>query len=115
MPRVKTIAAILLRHAARVLVERNSTYGSISLHFPKAARLWSVILDCRVEAWQVALCLDALKTTRILANPGHLDSWIDKCGYSAIGAEVAPIAHGDVNCILKPEPPIASEDDPCSH
>jgi hypothetical protein len=31
--------------------------------------------------------MDWLKTCRILKNWGHKDSWIDKLGYTALGAE----------------------------
>jgi hypothetical protein len=95
-PQPKTFAQVVLRHAARVVSSRSASYGDAREGFGAVARLWSVILGCRVQAWQVALCLDALKTARILGNPGHADSWIDKCGYSALGAEVAPVARGRV-------------------
>jgi len=29
--------------------------------------------------------MDWVKTCRLLETPGHHDSWIDKCGYSALG------------------------------
>jgi len=28
-----------------------------------------------------------MKTSRLLNSLGHEDSWIDKCGYSALGGE----------------------------
>jgi hypothetical protein len=31
--------------------------------------------------------MDWVKTARLLHNTDHDDSWIDKCGYSALGAE----------------------------
>jgi hypothetical protein len=33
----------------------------------------------------VALMMDWVKTARLLQTPDHEDSWIDKCGYSALG------------------------------
>jgi len=91
----RSIAQVVLKHAVRVIAERGACYGTPTEGLLTAAKLWSVILGSRISAWQVALCLDALKTARILATPGHLDSWLDKCGYSALGAEVAPIPSGD--------------------
>jgi len=31
--------------------------------------------------------MDWVKTCRLLETIDHKDSWIDKCGYSALGAE----------------------------
>lgn len=67
---------------------REESYGSPARSFRQTAEIWSVILGVTVQPWQVPLCLDALKTVRIMAEPCHLDSWIDKAGYSALGAEV---------------------------
>ena len=36
----------------------------------------------------VALMMDWLKTTRLLNDTSHQDSWVDKAGYSALGAEI---------------------------
>jgi len=32
--------------------------------------------------------MDWLKTTRLLNDTSHQDSWVDKAGYSALGAEI---------------------------
>jgi hypothetical protein len=37
----------------------------------------------------VALMMDWVKTSRLLATIDHYDSWIDKAAYSALGAEFA--------------------------
>ena len=91
MPKLQTIASAVLKRALIIVEGRRGSYGTPKAGMGTVARLWSVILAIRVEPWQVALCLDALKTARIIENPGHLDSWLDKCGYSAIGAELAPM------------------------
>ena len=72
-----------------VLQDRNGSYGEPENSFADIAALWSVILRSEVKTWEVALCLDAVKTARLMVNPTHADSWVDKCGYSACGAEVA--------------------------
>jgi hypothetical protein len=89
MAKPKSIAQVVLKHSARTLSERNTSYGDVTVFTTTLAKLWSVILGRPVTSWQVLLCLDALKTARILVNPAHFDSWVDKVGYSALGAEVA--------------------------
>ena len=64
-------------------------YGEPREHMETVAKIWEVILDVKVEPYKVALCMDALKTARLLNDPNNKDSWIDKAGYSAIGAELA--------------------------
>lgn len=76
--------------AARVAVTARQThYGTPEQNFTIAAAIWSVILGMPVAAHQVALCQDAIKTARLIADPTHADSWVDKAGYAACGAEVA--------------------------
>ena len=40
-----------------------------------------------VTPQHVALMMDWVKTARLLNDLSHDDSWVDKCGYSALGAE----------------------------
>jgi hypothetical protein len=35
--------------------------------------------------------LDLMKTARLQNMPSHADSWIDKAGYAACGAETAGV------------------------
>jgi len=78
-----------------VLRDRNKSYGGPEQSFGITAELWSIILrpilkeEAAVDPAQVALCLDSLKTARLIFNLSHPDSWVDKIGYSACGAEVA--------------------------
>ncbi len=67
-------------------LKSRAIYGDPNQHFAEIAKLWSVILRAKIKPQQVALCLDALKTARLMNNPAHSDSWLDKAGYSAIGA-----------------------------
>lgn len=81
--------------ADAVLRDRNTAYGPPENSFATVAALWTTILapvlkdGASVSAVQAVLCLDALKTARLIANPTHADSWVDKAGYAACGAEVA--------------------------
>jgi len=43
--------------------------------------------DIKVSVRMVYLCLLALKISRLVKTPSHTDSWVDICGYGALGAE----------------------------
>lgn len=77
--------------SARSLIngDRAADYGDASENFTRIAAGWSVILNRKVHAHEVALCMDWLKTCRLIGSPDHLDSWIDKAGYTALGGEIA--------------------------
>ena len=49
--------------------------------------MWSAILGIKVSVRMVYLCLLALKISRLVKTPSHTDSWVDICGYGALGAE----------------------------
>ncbi len=76
---------------ARTIIngDRANDYGDASENFARIAQGWSVILGTEVTLAQVALCMDWVKTSRLIQSPDHLDSWIDKAGYSGLGAEVS--------------------------
>lgn len=81
----------LLIEAARVVTQdRNAQYGSPEDSFEIVAELWSTLFKIPVFPYQVALAQDLLKTARLMNNPGHRDSWVDKAGYAACGFDVAP-------------------------
>lgn len=80
---------VLETAAALTTRDREDTYGPPKENFEKIAAGWQVIFGCPVEPWQVALAMDWVKSARLTGNPTHTDSWIDKAGYSALGAEVS--------------------------
>lgn len=91
-----TIRTDILDQAAKVVTgDREDTYGGPEDSFNLIARYWSVFLDGRdfnsesLSPVDVALMMDLLKTARLQASPTHKDSWIDKAGYAACGAECA--------------------------
>ena len=43
----------------------------------------------RITKAHVTLMMDWVKTCRLCHTIEHEDSWVDKCGYSAIGAELS--------------------------
>ena len=66
---------------------RAKAYGDATTNHMRIARLWSVILDKEVSVDQVYLCLVQLKVSRLIETPYHTDSWVDICGYAALGGE----------------------------
>lgn len=77
--------------------ERAKQYAEPKKNFARIAKIWSVILDKEIIPEQVALCMDAVKTTRLIENPKHEDSWVDKAGYAACGGEVAHIEPNSIS------------------
>jgi len=72
--------------------QRQKDYGPASEMFESIAIGWNVIIKKaggQVSPAHVALMMDWLKTCRLSETIDHKDSWIDKCGYSALGSEIA--------------------------
>jgi len=73
--------------------QRAKDYGDAFDNFERIATGWNAIIreammtDGYVTEQHVALMMDWLKTARLLNDLSKEDSWIDKCGYSALGAE----------------------------
>lgn len=79
--------------------QRAQDYGDAKSNFDRIAEGWNIIVReamrgdgytpsnefCPITAQHVALMMDWVKTCRLLETPWHADSWIDKCGYSALG------------------------------
>lgn len=85
----------LLELAIERTVKPEGEYGTPENNFEIIAAFWEVYLrakyqvDIRLHPVDVALMMDLLKTARLIKTPTHLDSWVDKGGYSACGAEVS--------------------------
>lgn len=85
----------------QVTGKRTQDYGTPENNFQTIADFWTVYLSHRSQQFgydldkyevtptDVALMMDLLKTARLINSPNHGDSWIDKAGYSACGAEVS--------------------------
>ena len=67
--------------------ERAKNYGHAYLNHKRIAELWSPILDKDITVEQVYACMIAVKLSRLIETPDHEDSWIDICGYAALGGE----------------------------
>jgi hypothetical protein len=74
-----------------ILNEREDEYGDAEENFKRIGIIWAGMLGLpnAIPAWEIALMMDALKTVRLISNPTHKDSWIDKMGYTAHGHAIA--------------------------
>lgn len=78
--------------AAKALIsgDRQQTYGDASEDFTRTGRMWAAVLGlAEVTPVQVALCMALVKVGRLCETPTHQDSWVDICGYTALGGEIA--------------------------
>ena len=72
---------------------RAKDYGDAFDNFKRISVGWNVIIKeatkdgGELDPRHIALMMDWLKTARLLNDLDKADSWIDKCGYSALGAE----------------------------
>lgn len=81
--------SILSTAADLISGQRAKDYGDAAENFQRIADLWRPVLGVDVTREQVALCLTQLKVSRLITSPAHQDSWIDACGYLALGGEIA--------------------------
>lgn len=79
--------------------QRAQEYGDAKANFDRIAEGWNIIVReamrgdgytpsndfSPITAQHVALMMDWVKTCRLLETSNHMDSWVDKCGYSALG------------------------------
>ena len=66
---------------------RAKDYGDAHENHQRIAMLWSVLLNKEVTVAQVYQCMIAVKLSRLIETPEHEASWLDICGYSALGGE----------------------------
>ena len=73
--------------------QRAKDYGDAYENFSRIADGWNIIVreSQRTHGFitpqHVALMMDWMKSARLLNGIDHEDSWIDKCGYSALGSD----------------------------
>ena len=72
-----------------VNVDRAAQHGDAESNFNVIASYWTAHLDVYISASDVAVMMTLMKLARIKANPEHVDSWVDGCGYLACGGEIA--------------------------
>ncbi len=86
----------ILNEAKKIINgKREQDYGSAYNNHKRIADGWTIILrECyglkgNIEPSHVALMMDWIKTCRLMNGIDHEDSWVDKAGYTALGAEFA--------------------------
>lgn len=63
--------------------DRGGVYGHPIDDFTRTGRIWASVLSLDdVSAEQVALCMMAVKISRLCASPDHRDSVVDIAGYA---------------------------------
>ncbi len=72
-----------------VTKDRADTHGDAESNFGLIACYWSAHLDVGIGPEDVAIMMTLMKLARAKANPGHVDNWVDGCGYLACGGEIA--------------------------
>ena len=86
-------AQALLEEAAKTVGaggDRHTNYGDAIDNFTDIGKLWAVVLGLdEVTPEQVALCMNQVKVARLKTTPNHMDSWVDGCGYLALGGDIA--------------------------
>ena len=80
-------AEILAKAESMINGPRAKDYGDAHENHERIAKMWSVLLERDVTVAQVYQCMIAVKLSRLIETPGHEDSWLDICGYSALGGE----------------------------
>ncbi|MFJ5532461.1 DUF6378 domain-containing protein [Streptomyces sp. NPDC093261] len=76
---VEQEAALLTRDG-----DRQRTYGHPREDYTRVAWMWSAILGAEVTAEQAALCMVAVKISRLCHTPEHRDSVVDLIGYGIV-------------------------------
>ena len=86
----------VLEEAKKAVTDRESEYGSPELNYTRQAEIANVILRGKLKdeyfisaADMLLLHLLAIKGSRLIENPAHIDSAIDTAGYAALLAEVS--------------------------
>ena len=72
-------------------VSVNKNYGAPYSNHVDIAQIWSVLLGKDIGPGQVAMCMVAVKLSRLIHEPTHDDSWADIIGYGGIGRGIADI------------------------
>ena len=85
----------VLEEAAKLITgDRAEHYGDAFENHARIAEGWNIIIRGAMDSHgllppaHVALMMDWVKTSRLLESLDHVDSWIDKAGYTALGAEL---------------------------
>lgn len=87
---VRNTKETILEEAQRLVYgPRQASYGHPFDDFSRTGRLWGAILGIEdISPEKVALCMAALKASRLVESPSHHDSQVDLAGYAGTYALV---------------------------
>lgn len=75
--------------------ERHLNYGKPEDNFFRIATLWNAWMQIRhdgpLTSFDVAIMMGHIKDARLANTPSHHDSWVDKAGYAACGADITHV------------------------
>jgi hypothetical protein len=77
---------VLLR-TAKTVTERTEVYGDPADTYSRASIISTTILGKEVSRYDVAIIMHAVKLSRILTSPKHLDNYEDGINFLAFAAE----------------------------
>lgn len=90
-----------LKSAAKIVAgDRKADYGDAYDSFRSIAAFWTNYLrargyidpgTCSLSGADVAMMMDLLKTSRFATGGYKEDTFVDKCGYAALGGALARI------------------------
>lgn len=69
--------------------KREQDYGTPEDSFSRIAEFWATYKDVEFSPVDVAIMMALLKVARIANNPGHMDNYVDGCGYFCVGGELS--------------------------
>jgi len=87
--------------------DRAKDYGDAYDNHGRIAEGWNIILRGALKdpgyltPAHVALMMDWVKTSRLLETINHEDSWVDKAGYTALGAEFVALQNRSTEQIIE--------------
>jgi len=79
----------ILQTATDTISERGLTHGHPADNLQHTAMLLSAYLQMPILDYQVAGIMVLVKLARTNQSAQNLDSWIDLCGYAALGGQLA--------------------------
>lgn len=80
---------ILSKAKECVCGQRQTDYGKAEDNFQTIADLWTVYMDTKFTAKDVAVMMALMKIACIKTGTGTADCFIDLAGYAACGGEIA--------------------------
>ena len=91
LPPLYNRSGILEEASSLISGERHEEYGDAKGNFEKIAGYWNAHLGLVnfISAQDVAAMMVLLKVSRLQGEEPQIDTYIDICGYAAIGGEIA--------------------------